>query len=310
MPLLFAALAVLLLREFDRPNRQIRRLAYALEAVVKQNRPLDYRIYEENDLGLLAHGVQELALRLRETISQLHRDKAFLKETIADISHQLKTPLASLMVYTELLQDERTSPADAKEFLDICRRELERMEWLTLTLLKIARLEADALELQPVRAPLAGTIERAAEPLRTLAAQRQVDIRIVPPDRPLEAVHDPHWLAEAIGNLIKNAVEHSPAGSAVTVRTERTPVFVRLIVRDEGEGIAERHLPHIFKKFYRARPGGGVGLGLALAKSIVERHEGILSAVRNEAGGMTFVAALPAGRDGGDGQGGASLTKL
>ncbi|MBB6733942.1 sensor histidine kinase [Cohnella zeiphila] len=304
---LFASLTVLLIREFDRPNRQIRRLTDALESVVKQNRPMDYRIYGEDDLGQLAHRVQELALRLQETISQLHRDKDFLKETIADISHQLKTPLASLMVYNELLKDERTAPVDAGEFLDICGRELERMEWLILTLLKIARLEAGALDLQRVRAPLGATIERAVEPLRKLASQKEVDIRVIEPEKPAEAVHDPRWLAEAIGNLVKNAVEHSPPGSAVTIRTERTPVFIRIFVRDEGQGVDERHLPHIFKKFYRAQSGSGVGLGLPLAKSVAERHEGILSAVRNEGAGMTFVLALPAGRDG---QGDGSLTTL
>ncbi|WP_027092819.1 sensor histidine kinase [Cohnella thermotolerans] len=288
-----AAFSVLIFREFNKPLRDIRRLAASLEKAVKNNERMDYRIYGEGDLGLLAHGVQELSLRLQETIAQLHRDKEFLKETIADISHQLKTPLASLAIYIELLQDKRTKPADAREFLETCRRELERMEWLTLTLLKIARLEAEALELQPVVSPLADTVEQAVEPVRKLAEQKGVRILFEERER-IEFLHDPRWLAEAIGNLVKNAVEHSPPGAAVTIRSEQTPVFVRLTVRDEGAGIAERDLPHIFKKFYRASSGGGgVGLGLPLAKSIVERHDGVLSAVRNDTGGTTFTVAIP-----------------
>lgn len=291
--LLVLLLFAVLIREYNRPYRAIRRLAASLEVAVKRNEPMDYRIYGEGDFGLLAHAVQELALRLQETIAQLHRDKEFLKDTIADISHQLKTPLASLTLYIELLQDPRTKPGDAREFLETCRRELERMEWLTLTLLKIARLEAEALELKPGMLPLAETIEMAVLPVRLLAEQKDVRIGIkVPAD--LLCFHDPHWLAEAVGNLVKNAIEHSPPGGAVSIAAEETPVFVRLSVSDQGRGIEERHLPHIFKKFYSASRGGsGVGLGLPLAKSIVERHEGMLSASKNDSGGTTFRVTLP-----------------
>ncbi|CAM3912982.1 HAMP domain-containing sensor histidine kinase [Cohnella lubricantis] len=290
---LLLLLFAVLIYEYNKPYRAIRALAASLEEAVKRNEPLQNRIYGEGDLGLLAHGVQELALRLQETIAQLHRDKKFLKDTIADISHQLKTPLASLTIYIELLQDPRTKPEDAQEFLETCRRELERMEWLTLTLLKIARLEAEALELMPRDLPIAETIEQAVLPMRKLAEQRDVRLEIAAP-ADLLCYHDPHWLAEAIGNVVKNAVEHSPAGSAVRVEAEETPVFVRLSISDEGLGIEERHLPHIFKKFYSASRGGsGVGLGLPLAKSIVERHEGVLSASRNDRGGTTFRFTLP-----------------
>lgn len=289
-------LAVLVILEFNRPFREIRRLALSLEKAVKMNRPMDYRLYGEGELGLLAHGVQELSLRLQETISQLHREKDFLKETVADISHQLKTPLASLMIYVELLQDARTSPSDAREFLETCRRELERMEWLTLTLLKIARLEADALELHPAVSPLADTVEQAVDPLRRLADERNVRLAVEERER-IVFSHDERWLAEAIGNLVKNAIEHSPPGGTVRICSEQTPIFIRLTVSDEGEGIEERHLPHIFKKFYSASSGGsGVGLGLPLAKSIVERHEGVLSASRGESGGTRFVIAIPNNR--------------
>lgn len=291
--LLFLLLFAYLIREYNKPYRAIRQLAASLENAVKRNEPMDYRIYSEGDLGLLAHAVQELALRLQETIAQLHRDKAFLKDTIADISHQLKTPLASLTIYIELLQDPRTKPEDAQEFLETCRRELDRMEWLTLTLLKIARLEAEALELKSGLLPLADTIGQAVTPVRLLAEQKGVQLR-TEARADLLCCHDPHWLAEAIGNLVKNAVEHSPPGGTVLIEAEETPVFVRLSVSDQGPGIEDRHLPHIFKKFYSASRGGsGVGLGLPLAKSIVERHEGVLSAIKNDSGGTTFRVTLP-----------------
>jgi signal transduction histidine kinase len=293
---LFTVLGAAVLRESRRQSLELRNLAVSLEDTVKHNRPMAFRLYEEGELGLLANNVQELAIRLQETIGQLHQDKQFLKDTVADISHQLKTPLASLLIYVDLLREGNVDAAAAAEFLDTCRRELDRMEWLTLTLLKIARLEADALELAIKPALVEDTVARAFVTVRRMAEDRGVELVVKPPAVPVEepVPHDAHWLAEAIANLLKNAVEHSPSGGQVTLGWETTSVFLRLYVQDQGTGIEEKHLPHIFKKFYRASAGGsGVGLGLALAKSIVERHSGMLSAGSAPEGGSRFVLTLP-----------------
>lgn len=290
-----ALLAVLLLREYRRQLTEIRKLAVSLENAVKHNRPMEFRIYEEGETGLLANNVQELAVRLQETIGQLHKDKDFLKDTVADISHQLKTPLASLIIYVDLLQEGKADEAASAEFLATCRRELDRMEWLIQTLLKIARLEADALPLQISPSPIAHTVQRACDAVRRLAEERAVTVVAQSDGEAADEVpHDSRWLAEAIANLLKNAVEISPRGGQVRVRWETTPVFLRLSVEDDGPGIDERHLSHIFRKFYRASGGGsGVGLGLPLAKSIVERHGGVLSANSRPEGGARFSLTLP-----------------
>ncbi|XID91851.1 sensor histidine kinase [Paenibacillaceae bacterium WGS1546] len=285
---------LLLFRAMNRQLGRIRRLAISLEDAVKHNRPMDYRIYEEGDLGLLANGVQELSQRLRETIGQLHRDKIFLKDTVADISHQLKTPLASLTIYIDLLREGQVDEAHAAEFLERCRGELDRMEWLTLTLLKLARLEADALEMNIREASLADTVRQASISVRRLAEDKQIRIRTEHSDPSLTLAHDAHWIAEALANLLKNAIEHSPPHGVVTVAWERSPVFVHLQIKDQGRGIDPGQLPHIFKKFYRSsQEGSGVGLGLPLAKSIVDKHGGVLSAVANPEGGTVFHLTLP-----------------
>lgn len=292
---LLAALLLVLLRESRLQLSEVRALAGALESAVKDNRPMKFRIYAEGELGLLAHQVQELSLRLQETIAQLHRDKDFLRDTIADISHQLKTPLASLTVYVDLLQSGQVAPREQAEFLRTCERELERMEWLIQTLLKLARLEAGSLPLQLERAPVGDAVRLAIGAIARLAEERQVALRPDGPEAPVYALHDPRWIAEALANLVKNAVEHSPPHSAVTISWEATPIFVRLRVADCGSGIEPRDEPHIFKKFYRA-PGGagsGVGLGLPLAKTIAERHGGMLAAGRAEGGGTVFTLTLP-----------------
>jgi len=291
---LFLLAGWLLHRETHRYLRKIRSLAVALEDVVKHNQPMPYRLYDEGELGLLASGTQELALRLRETIEQLHREKSFLKMTVADISHQLKTPLASLTLYVDLLQGDRLDPEHSAEFLERCRHELDRMEWLTLTLLKLARIEADALEMNIGKARLDETVRNAISSVQRLADAKRVDIRIEQPQASLVVSHDPRWLEEAIVNLLKNAIEHSPDNGTVAVDLEQTPVFTRLRIIDRGSGIDARHVPHIFKKFYRSsKEGSGVGLGLPLAKSIVEKHGGVLSVAPNPAGGTIFHMTLP-----------------
>lgn len=294
---LLGALLIALLRESRRQLAEVRGLAGSLEAAVKENRPIKFRIYAEGELGLLAHQVQELSLRLQETIAQLSRDKDFLRDTIADISHQLKTPLASLTVYVELLQGGGVGPAEQEEFLRTCSRELERMEWLIQTLLKLARLEAGNLPMQLERAPIGETVRMAAHAVERLAEERGIEVRLVEPADPVSLPHDPRWLAEALANLVKNAVEHSPPNGVVSVAWETTPIFVRLRVIDQGAGIDARDEPHIFKKFYRAPSGqgggSGVGLGLPLAKTIAERHGGMLSAGKAEGGGTVFTLTLP-----------------
>lgn len=291
---LFVLMALLLLREYRKHLSEMRSLAIALEDTVKHNKPMDYRLYEEGELGLLANSVQELSLRLRETIDQLHQDKAFLKDMVADISHQLKTPLASLMIYVDLLREGKVDDTHAAEFLNTCQGELDRMEWLILTLLKLARLEADALEMSLKESPLVNTVMEAMNAVRRLAEDKHIELKLEDSDKSISPLHDSHWLAEAITNLIKNAVDHSPPESKVTIGWEHTPVFIRLRVKDQGRGIPQKHLPHIFKKFYRASSeGSGVGLGLPLAKTIVERHGGMLSATANPSGGTSFVLTLP-----------------
>ncbi|MFC5529941.1 sensor histidine kinase [Cohnella yongneupensis] len=292
--LVIALLALWLLRESRTQLRALRDLSDALDNTVKHNLPMAERIYGEGELGLLANGVQALSLRLRETIEQLNRDKTYLKDTVADISHQLKTPLASLIIYIDLLANGKTNPADAAEFLETCRRELDRMEWLILTLLKLARIEADALELNIVQAPFSDTIRTSLSSVERLAEERQVSLALHEPDARPMVPHDAHWLPEAISNVLKNAIEISPPGSEISVTWEMTSIFVRLKISDRGPGIAEQHLPHIFKKFYRASSGGsGVGLGLPLAKSIVEKHGGVLSAANGPDGGAVFFLTLP-----------------
>lgn len=223
--------------------------------------------------------------------------KEALKNAVSDISHQLKTPLAALSMYMEILQEEPEREETVREFSAKALQSLERMQRLIGLLLKIMRLDAGSVRFEPEDCPVSELVREAVEELTTRAKQEGKQL-IVEGD-PKERVRcDPAWTAEALSNLVKNALDHTESGGTVRICWNRSPGLFRLSVEDDGCGIPPEDLPHIFKRFYRsgrdraARSLQGVGLGLPLAKAVVEGQGGILSVnsspgADNSSGGRT-----------------------
>lgn len=199
-----------------------------------------------------------------------------MKNTISDISHQLKTPLAALNIYNGLLQDEDVELSTVKEFANLSEQELDRMETLVQNLLKITRLDAGAVVLEKA-------MENVAEMMRDIelhfayrAGQEQKKIVLSGSDN-ISLQCDREWLSEAIDNIVKNALDHTEAGDMIRIEWRALPSMVQIIVTDNGCGIHPEDLHHIFKRFYRSRfskDTQGIGLGLPLAKAIIEAHDG------------------------------------
>lgn len=223
--------------------------------------------------------VEELAVALRAQSENEQHMKAFLKDTISDISHQLKTPLAALHMYTEIISQEPDHMETVKRFSDKAMQSLDRIEQLVQALLKVSRIDAGSIVFLKERQTVA---ELVAEAMRDLSVRAQKEgKRIVLKGNPEEAfVCDRQWTREAVANLIKNALDHTEEGGIITISWESSPAMFRLAVADDGCGIAEEDIHHVFKRFYRSkgeRNRQGIGLGLSLAKSIVEGQGGILS---------------------------------
>ena len=224
--------------------------------------------------------------------------KEALKNAVSDISHQLKTPLAALSMYMEILQEEPERTETVREFSAKALQSLERMQRLIGLLLKIMRLDAGSVRFEPEDCPVSELVREAVEELTTRAKQEGKQL-IVEGD-PKERVRcDPAWTAEALSNLVKNALDHTEGGGTVRISWTRSPGLLRLLVEDDGCGIPPEDLPHIFKRFYRsgrdraARSLQGVGLGLPLAKAVVEGQGGVLSVnsspgADNSSGGRTI----------------------
>ncbi len=261
-------------------------------------------ITQEGDLAALRRAITGLAEQSAGRQKALSADKHYLQGFLSDISHQIKTPLASLRLYGELMLEQPSMPEPKRmEFIQLCLNQIERIEWLIQGLLKMARLDAGAIIMQKKFLSVIDTVRLAAAPFSEQA--RKADIRLicaVPGDIRLE--HDPDWVAEAVSNLVKNALEHTPAGGTVRIEAAQTPLSVQLQVSDTGEGLPVEEIPRIFERFYRYSPEtrpNAVGIGLSLAKTIFAQNGADLS-VRSQPGqGTVFTATFlkPTGADGG-----------
>lgn len=234
--------------------------------------------------------IEQLALSLQAKSEMEHRAKRFLKDMISNISHQLKTPLAALNMYMEIIAGEPQNEDAVKDFSRKSMQALERMERLLQSLLKMARLETGSIVFEKRRCFASEIFAQAVDDL--LERARQEGKEITAEGAPEEVLYcDPEWTAEALGNLVKNALDHTEAGGLIRISWKRFPAVFCLSVEDNGCGIAQEDIHHIFKQFYRSRNSGdrqGAGLGLPLAKSIAEGQGGSLSVESRPGEGSTF----------------------
>lgn len=250
-----------------------------------------------NDTGALSRmfaSIDQLATALQTKNETEYHAKVFLKDTISDISHQLKTPLAALAMYMEIILDEPENAAAVKNFSGKAVCSLERMEQLIQTLLKAARLDAGNIVFEKRPYPVPEIVSRATDNFLT-----RVDAegkKLVIKGNSAEMVTcDLVWTGEAVGNLVKNALDHTTPGGTVCIAWERSPAMLRLSVADDGCGIAQEEIYHIFKRFYRgkySKDRQSAGLGLSLSKAIVEGQGGILSVQSTCGVGTTFMVTF------------------
>jgi len=239
--------------------------------------------------------VEQLALSLQAKSEAERNAKEFLQDMISNISHQLKTPLAALMMYMEILAEEPGNTRTVETFSQKSMRSLERMERLISSLLKMARLDTGSIVFKKRKCSVS---EIAAQAIGELSERaRQEGKEIVAEGRPEESIFcDEDWTKEAVGNLVKNALDHTEAGGIVRVTWKRSPALFWLTVEDDGCGIAPEDIHHIFKRFYRSKNSGdrqGAGLGLSLAKSIIEGQGGMLSVESSPGEGSVFRISFP-----------------
>ena len=249
---------------------------------------------ETGALCQLFRSADSLATALQARIQSEHKSREFLKESVSDISHQLKTPLAALRLYMDILSGEPDNPETVRRFTARSIQSVSRMESLIQTLLKLMRLDTGNVAFQLRPHSVKELMEEAAQDLLVRAVQEQKQL-LIEGDPHEMLICDAGWLSEAFGNLIKNALDHTRAGGAVKVSWQRSPVLLRIFVQDNGCGIPPEDIHHIFKRFYRSsrdRNTPGIGLGLPLAKSVIEGQGGTLTVQSTPGEGSVFTASF------------------
>ena len=265
---------------------QIRRLSEYLKRINSGNYALDVRDNTEGELSILKNEIYKVTAALRERGDALHREKLALQGALSDISHQLKTPLTSMLIMTDLLCDAALPNEQREAFTNRMRLQLERLQWLVSSLLKMSRLDARTVRFNPHRIDAKTLLNKACAPLLIPIELKNQTLHIEAGEAALTC--DENWTIEALLNVLKNCVEHSPDGGEIVVRCEENPLFTQIRIRDNGPGIDPVDLPHIFSRFYRGKNASedSVGIGLAMAAAIVQEQGGSITAASHGQGSV------------------------
>lgn len=241
----------------------------------------------EGELSLLSCELSKMTVRLREQSVQLREDKRALADSLADISHQIRTPLTSINLLVSFLSAERLDNARRLELTAELYSLLSRIDGLITSLLRMSKLEAGTVEFKRETLSLSELLDRAAEPMRVPAELREQELEITADGC---FYGDVFWSCEALGNIIKNCVEHTPEGGKIRITAHETPIYSEIVISDNGSGISPDDLPHIFERFYKGRDSGnqGYGIGLALARMIITMQSGTVKAENLQSGGACF----------------------
>lgn len=241
----------------------------------------------EGELSILKNNLYKVITLLQSQNEYLKNDKLYLADSIADISHQLKTPLTSMMVMCELLENEE-NPDKRQEFLSVINNQLSKMKWLITNILKISKLDADATEFKREEVSILSVLDDSLKPFALTAELKNIAIQNGANDFVFNG--DESWTVEAVSNIVKNCLEHTNDGGKITIASESTNLYNKLTISDNGCGIAEEDLPHIFERFYHGKNSSkdSVGIGLALAKTVFEKENASVTVESKQGRGSVF----------------------
>lgn len=248
---------------------------------------------EEGELSVLQSEITKMTLRIREQNEALKKEKRHLADSLADIAHQLRTPLTSANLILSLLE-QNPDEAEKKSLLRETEELFEQMEWLVNSLLKLSRLDAGIVEFRQEDVAADCLIRTAVRPLLIAMELHHIELQTEVPEE-MMIRGDLSWLSEAVQNILKNCIQSVGDDGRIEIQCEDNVLFSEIVIHDSGSGFAREDLPHVFERFYRGKheDASGYGIGLALCKMIVTRHGGTITAKNHPKGGAVFCIRFP-----------------
>ena len=266
--------------------RRINRLSGEIDKVLHGSDEMLWDCDSEGELALLKSEIYKMTVRLREQSSALLSDKTALADALADISHQIRTPLTSINILVTMLAKDDIPLERRHRLLMDLQQLLSRIDWLITALLKMSKLDAGSVEFRSDELSLREVVETSSSPFMIPAEVRGQEIRITAEGG---FKGDLQWTSEALGNIIKNCTEHTPEGGTISITASENPLYSEIVIRDTGCGISDKNLPHLFERFYKGSDSGdnSFGIGLALARMIITAQNGTVKA-ENSGSGAVF----------------------
>lgn len=270
-----------------RRDRQMEQLSQCIDQALYGRDGALLSACQEGELAILQTQLQKLLVKLRQSSARDQEDKAFLRDSIADISHQLRTPMTSLNLIAAMLPEVGADSVRQRELQQQLNQLLQRIDWLVDALLNLAKIDAGTAYFRRNTLDAAQVLRQAAEPLEIAREIREITLQVTGSG---SYTGDGAWSAEALGNILKNCMEHVPQGGKILVEISQTPLYTQLCLQDTGPGFAPDDLPHLFERFYKGHnaAANSFGIGLALAQRIISAQNGTIRAQNAPEGGALF----------------------
>ena len=268
--------------------KKIAKIDKYMNNILNDDYSINIKDYCEGDISNLKNDIYKMTIKLKEQSELLIKEKKYLEETLQDISHQIKTPLTSMYMINDILTNEKDENIK-KEFLIKNKNQIERIEWLVTSLLKLSRLESGTVKLKKEKINLKELIDKSIEPINVLLELRNIKLTKNVID--VNLVVDINWTVEALLNVIKNACEHTV--DKIEIVGSTNPLYTEIKIIDNGIGISKKDIKHIFERFYKGNHNKeSIGIGLNMSKKIINLQNGIIEVESKEGVGSTFIIKL------------------
>ena len=284
-------LSIIVFKYNHSESKKINEITKYIEEINRGNYKLNIEENTEDELSILKNELYKITIKLKEVAENSQKDKTTLKDSLSDISHQIKTPITSILIMLDNILSDENMPEDIKkDFIKDIKREIVNIKFLVESILKLSKIDSNSIKFIKKEVFIKDIINEAVKNVSMLSELKNIEI-IVSGDDSIKTICDLKWQVEAITNILKNCIEHSYENKKIYINYNQNNMYTELKIEDNGTGIDAKDLPHIFERFYKGKNSSSdsVGIGLALSKSIIESNNGYIQVDSKLNKGTTFI---------------------